>query len=156
MAGLFYEDIHVGQELISGTHTVSRSDITAFADLTRDRHALHVDEEHARRMGFPGVIAHGLFGLSLMEGLKSELLVYEHTSIASLGWDKVRFRTSVSVGDTLQLRIKFQSKRISRKPDRGIVIEMLELVNQRGEIVTVAEHTSLVRCRAPENESAVP
>src|ERR1700733_11996537 len=112
MAGLFYEDIHVGRELISGTHTVSSSDITAFADLPRDRHALHVDEEHARRMGFPGVIAHGLFGLSLMEGLKSELLVYEHTSIASLGWDKVRFRTSVSVGDTLHLRIKFQSKRI--------------------------------------------
>jgi hypothetical protein len=43
---------------------------------------LHLDEAHPRKMEFPGFIAHGLFGLSLIEGVKSEMRVYEHTSIA--------------------------------------------------------------------------
>jgi acyl dehydratase len=152
MEDLFFEDVVVGQEFVSATHTVAASDINAFADITRDHHALHVNEEHARKMGFPGVIAHGLFGVSLMEGLKSELRLYEHTSIASLGWDRVRFRRPVAAGDTLRLRIRFQEKRLSQKAGRGIVIEMLQLYNQKGEVVTEAEHSSLLRCRVASGE----
>ena len=56
-----------------------------------------------------------------MEGLKTELRLYETSSIASLGWDKVRFRVPVVAGDTLRLRFRFLTCRGGSKPDRGVV-----------------------------------
>lgn len=146
-ASLFLEDITVGKEWRTGTHTVTAAEIAAFAALTRDHHPLHTDEAYCRSRGFPTVIAHGLFGLSLMEGLKTELRLYESTSIASLGWDKVRFRAPVLAGDELHLRMRFTGMRPSRDPGRGVVTEFLELLNARGEVVIEAEHTSLILAR---------
>ncbi len=60
----------------------------------------------------------------------------------------MRFRAPVLAGDRLHLRFRFLAKRTSRTPDRGVVTEALELVNQRGEAVITAEHAALVLCRA--------
>ncbi len=141
---LFLEDIVLGQEWRVGPHCITAEEIARFADLTRDHHPLHTDPAYCRSRGFAEVIAHGLFGLSLMEGLKTELRLYETTSIASLGWDKVRFRGPILAGDELTLRFRFITSRPSRQPDRGVVTEALELLNQRGEVVIEAEHASLI------------
>jgi acyl dehydratase len=141
---LFFEDIVLGSELASGEHQVTAADIEAFAKVTRDRHPLHLDEDYCRDRGFPAIIAHGLFGLSLMEGLKSEMKLYENTSIASLGWDHVRFKKPVFVGDSLHVLFRFSEKRPSRQAGRGIVVEHLSLINQRGETVIEAEHAALI------------
>src|SRR5439155_25192880 len=87
---LRYEDISLGSQFESAAHTVTEADIATFADVTRDHHPLHIDAAYAKSRGFPAVIAHGLYGLSLMEGLKSELKLYEETSVASLGWNDVQ------------------------------------------------------------------
>lgn len=147
---LRYEDIDLGRQFESDAHTVTPADISVFADVTRDHHPLHLDETYAQSRGFPAVIAHGLFGLSLMEGLKSELKLYEETSLASLGWDEVRFKAPVVAGDRLRVRFRFVEKRPTRNPARGIVIEALELLNQRDEVVTLAHHTSLILTRQPD------
>jgi len=143
-SSLYLEDIVVGREFEAGPHRVTAAEIAAFAEVTRDRHPLHTDAAYARARGFPDVIAHGLLGLSLMEGLKTELRLYETTSIASLGWDGVRFRAPVLAGDALTLRFRFAACRPSRQADRGVVTEALTLLNQRGETVIEAEHASLV------------
>jgi acyl dehydratase len=148
---LCYEDIALGAEFESAAHTVTEADIAAFADVTRDHHPLHLNAAYAKSQGFPAVIAHGLFGLSLMEGLKSELKLYEETSVASLGWDEVRFKAPVLAGDRLRVRFRFVEKRPTRNPGRGIVIEALELINQRDEVVTAARHTSLILTRQAEH-----
>jgi acyl dehydratase len=144
---LRYEDIALGAEFESAAHTVTEADIATFADVTRDHHPLHLDAAYAKSQGFPAVIAHGLFGLSLMEGLKSELKLYEETSVASLGWDGVRFKAPILAGDCLRLRFRFVAKRPTRNPGRGIVIEALDLINQCDEVVTAAHHTSLILTR---------
>ncbi|MCK1736783.1 MaoC family dehydratase [Bradyrhizobium sp. 138] len=144
---LCYEDIALGTEFETAVHTVTESDIAAFADITRDHHPLHLDDAYARSRGFPAVIGHGLFGLSLMEGLKSELKLYEETSVASLGWDEVKFRAPIVAGDTLRVRFRFVEKRPTKDPRRGIVIETLDLLNQRDEMVTAARHISLILTR---------
>ena len=144
---LHFEDVVVGTEVETAPHTLTREDILAFADVTRDHHPLHVDAEFCRSMGFDAPIAHGLLGLSLMEGLKSELRLYEHTSIASLGWDAVRFRKPILAGDTVHARVRFTDKRDSRKPDRGVVTESVSLLNQSGEVVTEAVHVTLLKRR---------
>jgi acyl dehydratase len=150
---LCYEDIALGAEFETAPHRVTEADIAAFADVTRDHHPLHLDAEYARAQGFPAVIAHGLFGLSLMEGLKSELRLYQETSVASLGWDAVHFRLPIVAGDELRVRFRFVEKRPTRNPGRGLVIEALDLLNQRDEVVTEARHTSLILTR---HQQAMP
>jgi acyl dehydratase len=148
---LHFEDIEIGARFESEAHTVTAADIAAFADVTRDHHPLHLDPAYATSRGFPAVIAHGLFGLSLMEGLKSELRLYDETSVASLGWDNVRFKQPVIAGDRLHVCFRFIEKRPTRNPGRGIVVEQLELINQRDEIVTEARHASLILTRPPDD-----
>lgn len=147
---LRYEDIALGAQFESAAHTVTEADIAVFADVTRDHHPLHIDAAYAKSRGFPAVIAHGLYGLSLMEGLKSELKLYEETSVASLGWTEVQFKAPILAGDTLRVRFRFVEKRPTRNPGRGIVIEALDLINQRDEVVTTARHTSLILTHAPD------
>jgi acyl dehydratase len=147
---LHFEDVVVGTEFVSEDHLVTAADIRAFADVTRDHHPLHMDEQYCRGRGFPAVIAHGLFGLSLMEGLKSEMRLYENTSVASLGWDQVRFRLPVVAGDRLRVAFRFVEKRPSRRGGRGVVTEELRLINQREEIVIEARHMALVLTRPKE------
>jgi acyl dehydratase len=144
---LRYEDIAIGAEFETTAHTVTEADITVFAEVTRDHHPLHIDSSYARSRGFPAVIGHGLFGLSLMEGLKSELKLYEETSVASLGWDEVRFKGPIVAGDALRVRFRFVEKRPTKNPERGIVVETLDLLNQRDEVVTAARHISLILTR---------
>lgn len=141
---LMYEDVVVGDEVETDRHAVTMEDILAFANVTRDHHPLHTDEGYCRKTDFGRPIAHGLFGLSLVEGLKSELKLYENTSIASLGWDKVRFCAPVFPGDTVHVRVVFDRKRESRSSPHGIVVEKIELLNQDGKVVLDAEHTTML------------
>ncbi len=145
---LYYEDVVVGEEVFTDPHTITTDGILAFADVTLDHHPLHTDAEYCSRTQYGRPIAHGLFGLSLIEGLKSKLKLYENTSVASLGWDKVRFRAPIFAGDTVKVRVVFDSKRESRSGPHGIAVEKIWLINQRGEVVTEAEHATLLLRRA--------
>ena len=148
LTDLYFEDVPLGGTATSTQHAITAADIAAFCELTRDHHPLHTDARYAQSRGFPGVIAHGLFGLSLMEGLKTELKLYENSSIASLGWTDVRFLKPVVAGDTVHVHFRFADKRPSSQHGRGIVTEALELRNQRDEVVIAATHISLLASRA--------
>ena len=144
MADLYYEDVVVGEERFSALHTVTLAGIKAFAEITLDDHPLHWDEEFCRSTVYGRPIAHGLYGLSLMEGLKTKMGLYLHTSLGSLGWDEVRFLKPIFPDDTVHVKLRFAHKRMSRKPDRGVVTEWVELVNQEGEVVTEGVHATLL------------
>lgn len=147
---LHYEDVNLGDELTTPSHTVMTEDILKFADVTLDHHPLHTDEEYCKTTEFGRPIAHGLYGLSLMEGLKSKIKMYEHTSIASLGWNNVRFKAPLFAGDEVFVKVVFKEKRPSSKPGRGVVTEQVLLINQRGEVITEAEHATLLITRDAE------
>jgi acyl dehydratase len=144
---LYYEDVKVGDELTTPRHVVTMEGILKFADVTLDHHPLHTDEAYCKTTKFGRPIAHGLFGLSLMEGLKATIKMYEHTSIASLGWNNVRFKAPVFAGDEVYVKVVFTSKRPSSKPGKGIVTEQVLLINQHGDVVTEAEHVTLIMVR---------
>lgn len=141
---LYYEDIVVGQRFRTREHVVTNDDIQRFGDLTHDHHPLHTDDAFAQTMGFPRRIAHGLFSLSLMEGLKSELGLYESTSVASLGWDAVRFRKAVVSGEAVHVRVTFIEARLSSKGTHGIVTEQVDLCNAQGEVAVSSTHAALL------------
>jgi acyl dehydratase len=144
---LYYDDVDIGRRFETRSHVVSDEDLERFSDLTHDHHALHRDDAFARSMGFPRRIAHGLFGLALMEGLKSELGLYETTSVASLGWEEVRFRKAIVSGDEVHVRVRLDAKRPSKKEGRGVVTESVDLINQDGEVAISATHATLLITR---------
>lgn len=143
---LYYEDVVVGDVVLTDSHTITMEDVLGFGRVTRDMHPLHTDPDYCLDTAFGRPIAHGLYGLSLIEGLKSELKLYENTSIASLGWDKVKFRAPLYPGDTVHVKVTFESKRESRS-GHGILIERTEMINQDGIVVIDAEHAAMVRRR---------
>jgi len=61
-----FEDLEVGQEVFSASKVVKREDVKAYADASGDQNPLHQDDNFARSVGFPGIIAHGMFSMALV------------------------------------------------------------------------------------------
>ena len=68
----YYDDLKLGDKGTTPTVTVTREMIRQFADLTGDHTPVHVDEDFAKKSHFGGIVAHGLFGLALTDGLKCQ------------------------------------------------------------------------------------
>jgi len=150
---IWYEDFIPGTSLVSPARLVTVNDIDRYADLTGERHPVHMDEAFARAAGFRGRIAHGLFSLALIEGLKAELGCFERSVIASLGWDRVKFTAPLEPGDEVHLVLELVEKRPSSKPGRGIALERGHLVRADGTKITSGDHTIVLLMR-PEADSA--
>lgn len=54
-----------GQELPVQSFRITRADLVAYAAASGDQNPIHSDEEVARSVGLPGVIAHGMYTLAL-------------------------------------------------------------------------------------------
>jgi acyl dehydratase len=144
--GLWYEDFKIGEERLSPGRTITESDLVSFSGLTGDFSQVHTDEEFCKKTEFGTRIAHGLLGLSIAQGLAWRTNYTQGTGVASLGWDKWRFKRPIMIGDTVRARWRATDKRESRsKPGMGIITEFVELVNQRGEVVQDGEHITMIR-----------
>jgi 3-hydroxybutyryl-CoA dehydratase len=143
---LFYDDIAGDLSWETGGITVTDAHILAFAGLSGDFYDLHVDDDYARSLGFPGKVAHGILGLALADGLKNRATT-RLAAIVSLGW-RWKFTGPILAGDRVSARIAVVSKRTTRHADRGIVTIALVLRNQRGETVQEGENDMMVHRRA--------
>jgi acyl dehydratase len=59
-------EVHVGDEIPELRRVVTREDVKAYADAGGDQNPLHQDDGFARTVGFPGIIAHGMFTMGHM------------------------------------------------------------------------------------------
>jgi acyl dehydratase len=142
MSALRYEEIELGLDYDTPGITVAEHHVLGFAGLTGDFYDLHVDDDYARSIGYPGRVAHGLLGLALADGLKNRASV-RLAAIVSLGW-RWKFTGPILIGDRIAARIRVVAKRETRKPDRGIVTIEVTLTNQRGETVQQGENDMMV------------
>lgn len=51
--------------LATQVFTITRADLVAYAEASGDHNPIHQDEEVARSVGLPGVIAHGMYTMAL-------------------------------------------------------------------------------------------
>lgn len=144
---LYFDDVTVGAEGTTPEVTVTKEMIRAYADLAGDHTPVHVDEDFARRSHFGGIVAHGLFGLSIADGLKTQGTL-RFPPGASLGWTW-DFVKPIRAGDRLHVGYRVGSMRRVRKPGWGIVVLPSELINQDGEVVQKGEHKLMI-LRRPE------
>jgi acyl dehydratase len=54
-----------GRGLDSRSYPITRADLVAYAEASGDHNPIHQDEEVARSVGLPGVIAHGMYTMAL-------------------------------------------------------------------------------------------
>lgn len=146
----YWDDACEGDEAITPSYTVTKERILAYADLTGDHTPVHVDEDYAKASHFGGLVAHGLMGLSIADGLKTQC-DYRFLPGMSLGWTW-DFLLPIRVDDVLHVKMRVGSMRASKsKPGWGIVVLPSELINQKGEVVQRGEHRLMV----PRREASV-
>ena len=149
----YYDDAQVGDECVSPSFTVTADHIEAYAELTGDRTPVHLDEAYARTTPFGTRVAHGLLGLALTDGLKTQS-DYRFVPGMSLGWTW-DFVGAIKIGDTIHVKVRVASMRRSKsRPGWGIVVLPAELINQYGEVVQRGEHRLMIPCRPDGNKKS--
>ncbi len=145
-----WDDAKVGDECVSPTYEVTSDRINAYAELTGDFTPVHVDEEYARKSHFGCRVAHGLMGLSVADGLKTQS-EYRFLPGMSLGWTW-DFLLPIKIGDVLRVKFKVGGLRQSQsKPGWGIVVLPSELLNQHDQVVQKGEHRLMIPRRNAVN-----
>ncbi|MGH2654196.1 MAG: MaoC/PaaZ C-terminal domain-containing protein [Actinomycetota bacterium] len=92
-----FDGLTVGDEVFSVAKVVKREDVKAYADASGDQNPLHQDDDFARSVGFPGIIAHGMFSMAhLVTALKDWA-----GDPAALTAIRVQFRAVVYMDETL-------------------------------------------------------
>jgi monoamine oxidase len=142
---IYFEDIAIDHAAQSSGRTITETDIVLHAGHTGDFFPHHVDAEFAKQTPFGQRIAHGTMTFAMGIGLKA--LNINEASL-SYGYDRLRFIKPVFIGDTIHTRWKVTRKEEDpKRPTHGRVFELIEVVNQRGEVVMACEEIALVKKR---------
>lgn len=146
----YFEELEVGDTLITAKHTVTESDISNFANLSGDRFYAHVDATSLEGTLFTQRVAHGYFVLSKAAGLfvdpkKSPVLL-------NYGIDEARFTKPVYPGATIGVRLTVkekiaQEKRNEEDVAKGIVKWYVDVYDETGETVAVATILTMVKMK---------
>ena len=143
---LFFEDIEPGLGFTTSGIVVTESHVVQFAGISGDFFDVHMDDDFARSVGFPGRVAHGLLCLALVDGLKNRAMT-TFAAVATLEWT-YRFHKAVLIGDRIQGKVGVLDKRLTRRGDRGIVRLQFEVHNQDGELIQDGVNVLMVRTAA--------
>jgi oxepin-CoA hydrolase/3-oxo-5,6-dehydrosuberyl-CoA semialdehyde dehydrogenase len=147
----YFEDLQIGESLLTHRRTVSEADIVAFGGISGDYFYMHFDEVAAKDSAFGKRIAHGYFVLSAAAGLFVSPGV--GPVLANYGLDTLRFVKPVGIGDTIQARLTAKRKTDKHKRDdkgvgQGVVAWDVEVTNQLGELVASYDILTLVAKRS--------
>ncbi|WP_028998939.1 phenylacetic acid degradation bifunctional protein PaaZ [Azohydromonas australica] len=145
-----FEDLRIGESLLTHRRTVTDADIVAFGGISGDFFYMHFDEIAAKDTAFGQRIAHGYFVLSAAAGLF--VSPAPGPVLANYGLDTLRFVKPVAVGDTIQARLTAKRKIDRNKTDakgqgQGVVAWDVQVTNQHGEMVASYDILTLVAKR---------
>lgn len=144
-----FDDLEIGETLITERRTITEADTEKFADLSGDHFYAHMDDAAARASIFDKRVAHGYFVLSAAAGLFVDPA--PGPVLANYGLDNLRFTKPVYFGDTIQVRLTCKQKTAKdTQPDQipqGVVAWDVEVTNQDNEPVAVYTILTLVKRR---------
>ena len=126
---VYFEDYELGAVRTTLGRTITEADIVIHAGQTGDFYPHHMDAEWCKTQEFGQRVAHGTLVFSVAVGMTAGAV------------------KPVFIGDTITVRVTIADKREHKRPDHGIVVERCEVLNQRGEVVLVADHLLLAQRR---------
>lgn len=140
-----YEDIEVGDLATTGSRTVTEEYVRSFAELTWDRHPLHLDPQYAEGTRFGKQIAHGALMISTLLGL-----VELHPSylLCFYSLDNVRFKAPTYFGDSVHALSEISAVVPRKDGKTAVVTSSARLINQDGVVVLSGDFSLLVAGRA--------
>ena len=105
----------------------------------------HLDAEFAKTTRFGQRIAHGTMTFTIGIGLTASLI---NPEAFTYGYDRLRFPKPVFIGDTIRSRVTIASKEDDpKRKEFGRVVEKVEVLNQRDEVVMTSEGMGMFRRR---------
>ncbi len=154
----YFEELQIGDQIITEKRTITPEDIDRFADLSGDHFYAHIKTTDFTGTMFEQQVAHGYFIMSLAAGLFVDS--YEKNPVLlNYGIDELRFTKPVYPGAAIHIRFTCKEKlpndkRVVEKAedlksgddiDKGIVKWLVEMIDETGEITGVATILTMVQ-----------
>jgi oxepin-CoA hydrolase/3-oxo-5,6-dehydrosuberyl-CoA semialdehyde dehydrogenase len=154
----YYEELNVGDQIVTEKRLITSEDIDQFADLSGDHFYAHLKETDFNGTMFEKQVAHGYFIMSAAAGLFVDS--YEKNPVLlNYGIDELRFTKPVYPGSELYVRFTCkekipQDKRVIQKPedyklgddiDKGIVKWLVEMLDETNETIGIATILTMVK-----------
>jgi len=143
-----FEDLVVGDTVITAKHTVTEADITNFANVSGDNFYAHVDATSLEGTIFEQKVAHGYFVLSKAAGLFVE--AKKGPVLLNYGIEECRFTKPVYPGATIGVRLTVKEKIEQQKKSeddiaKGIVKFLVDVYDEEDETVAIATILTMVK-----------
>jgi len=143
-----FEEIEIGDTVITDTHLVTLDNINEFAELSGDKFYAHMDENSLEGTIFTERVAHGYFIMSKAAGLFVDPA--KGPVLLNYGIDECRFTKPVYPGMTIGVRFTAkekisQEKREDDEFSKGIVKFLVDVYDDEGETVMLATILTMVR-----------
>jgi oxepin-CoA hydrolase/3-oxo-5,6-dehydrosuberyl-CoA semialdehyde dehydrogenase len=147
---LVFEDLKIGDTVITHKRTITESDIINFANVSWDHFYAHTDITSLEGTIFEQRVAHGYFILSAAAGLfvdpgKGPVLL-------NYGVEECRFTKPVYAGMTIGVRLTVKEKIAQEMRDddvvpKGIVKFLVDVYDDENETVAIATILTMIRRR---------
>jgi oxepin-CoA hydrolase/3-oxo-5,6-dehydrosuberyl-CoA semialdehyde dehydrogenase len=144
-----FEELRIGEQIITGKRLITESDILKFADLSGDHFYAHLPETDFTDTMFEKQVAHGYYIMSVAAGLFVDS--YDKNPVLlNYGIDELRFTKPVYPGTSVYVKFSCREKipQELREPGeipRGIVKWLVEIFDDQDEITGIATILTMVR-----------
>ncbi|MBX9783961.1 MAG: phenylacetic acid degradation bifunctional protein PaaZ [Chitinophagaceae bacterium] len=157
----YFEELQIGDQLITEKRIITSEDIDRFADLSGDHFYAHIKTTDFTGTMFERQVAHGYLIMSIAAGLFVD--DYDiNPVLLNYGIDELRFTKPVYPGAEIHIRFTCKEKlpndkRIVEKPedfkrgddiDKGIVKWLVEMIDETDEVTGVATILTMVARKA--------
>lgn len=105
----YYEELNIGDQVVTGKRIITSEDIDRFADLSGDHFYAHIKETDFSDTMFEQQVAHGYFIMSAAAGLFVESFE-KNPVLLNYGIDELRFTKPVYPGTEMYVRFTCKEK----------------------------------------------
>ncbi|WP_431212943.1 MaoC/PaaZ C-terminal domain-containing protein [Puia sp. P3] len=153
----YFEELQIGDTVITHKRTITEADISNFANLSWDHFYAHTDHTSLEGTLFEKPVAHGYLILSAAAGLFVD--AGKGPVMLNYGLEECRFLKPVYAGTTIGVKLtckeKYPRKKLDTDIPRGIVKWYVDVYDNTGESVAIATILTMVQAKA-EPGSAGP
>ncbi len=138
----YFEEFKLNDVRQTKGRTITETDIVIHAGQSGDFFPHHMDEEWCKSQPFKKRIAHGTLIFTVAIGLTADFV---NEVSMTYGYERLRFIKSVFINDTIKVTVTIKDLKDHKKPEFGLVTELVECFNQHNELVMLCEHILMVK-----------
>jgi acyl dehydratase len=138
----YFEEFKLNDIRQTKGRTITETDIVIHAWQSGDFFPHHMDEEWCKSQPFKKRIAHGTLIFTVAIGLTADFV---NEVSMTYGYERLRFIKPVFINDTIKVTVTIKDLKDHKKPEFGLVTELVECFNQHNELVMLCEHILMVK-----------